>query len=210
MPQTTQHNAALMEASASEIADLIEHGGCPMVDISKMYVRAIQLLREYAALAAALQAKENYFVPDEKCKQEKCAQTTTGCRGRCALESATYTIALDVDNAKLPPPELTWLYTHCRAIGMTCKSDSEKWEHDMALFTSNLVADRVYLVKQIEELKQTIGAKQAEIDRLMLEYCPNEMTAEQTAEWATHQRPVSAEVDAQINEVVAAMKEQAK
>lgn len=39
---------------------------------------------------------------------------------------------------KLPPPELTWLYTHCRAIGMDCKSDSGKWEHDIALFTTNL------------------------------------------------------------------------
>lgn len=41
-------------------------------------------------------------------------------------------------NPKFPPPELTWLYTHCRAIGMTCKSDSGKWEHDIALFTINL------------------------------------------------------------------------
>lgn len=35
-----------------------------------------------------------------------------------------------------PPPELTWIYTHCRDIGMDCKSDSGKWEHDIALFTS--------------------------------------------------------------------------
>lgn len=38
--------------------------------------------------------------------------------------------------AALPP--LTWLYTHCKAIGMTCVSDSGKWEHDIALFTINL------------------------------------------------------------------------
>jgi hypothetical protein len=38
----------------------------------------------------------------------------------------------------LPPPELTWLYTHCRAIGMTCKSDSGKWEEDICLWTINL------------------------------------------------------------------------
>lgn len=33
-------------------------------------------------------------------------------------------------------------------------------------------------------------SQQAEIDRLMLEFCPNEMTPEQVAEWAKHQQPV--------------------
>jgi hypothetical protein len=47
----------------------------------------------------------------------------------------------------LPPPELTWLYTHCRAIGMDCKSDSGKWEHDIALFTIRQKA-------KIEELER--------------------------------------------------------
>lgn len=40
--------------------------------------------------------------------------------------------------AQVPTPELTWLYTHCKALGMNCKSDSGKWEHDIALFVSNL------------------------------------------------------------------------
>ena len=34
------------------------------------------------------------------------------------------------------------------------------------------------------------GAKQAQIDRLMLEYCPDEMTPEQMQEWGNNQRPV--------------------
>ena len=34
------------------------------------------------------------------------------------------------------------------------------------------------------------GAKQAQIDRLMLEYCPDEMTHEQMLEWGNNQRPV--------------------
>lgn len=34
--------------------------------------------------------------------------------------------------------ELTWLFTHCRAIGMVNKSESGKWEEDIALFTSEL------------------------------------------------------------------------
>lgn len=41
-----------------------------------------------------------------------------------------------------PPQNLVWLYSHCKAIGMDCKSDSGEMEHDIALFTANLVAER--------------------------------------------------------------------
>lgn len=61
---------------------------------------------------------------------------------------------------KLPPPELTWIYTHCRAIGMTCKSDSGKWEEDIALWTINLTerikeleAERDALAMQVVSAK---------------------------------------------------------
>ena len=33
------------------------------------------------------------------------------------------------------------------------------------------------------------AAKQAEVDALMLEYCPSEMSQEQLDNWAAHQRP---------------------
>ncbi len=36
---------------------------------------------------------------------------------------------------------------------------------------------------------QQLAAKQAEVDALMLEYCPNEITQEQLDNWAAHQRP---------------------
>lgn len=49
----------------------------------------------------------------------------------------------------LPDPALTWVYTHCRAIGMTCKSDSGRWEHDIALFTSNQQEDITKLRLQL-------------------------------------------------------------
>ena len=42
------------------------------------------------------------------------------------------------------------------------------------------------------QLKEQLAAKQAQIDRLMIEYCPDEMTDEQTAEWAKHQRAAPA------------------
>lgn len=37
---------------------------------------------------------------------------------------------------------------------------------------------------------QDMDAKQAKVDELMLEYCPDEMTKEQLDNWAKHQSPV--------------------
>ena len=39
------------------------------------------------------------------------------------------------------------------------------------------------------ELEQQLAFKQAEVDALMLEYCPSEMSQEQLDNWAEHQRP---------------------
>lgn len=50
----------------------------------------------------------------------------------------------------LPSAELTWLYSHCRAIGMDCKSESGLWEHDIALFTINQK-------QKIEELEEELA-----------------------------------------------------
>jgi hypothetical protein len=43
---------------------------------------------------------------------------------------------------------------------------------------------------QVEHLKRELGSKQADIDRLMLEYCPEEMTTSQLEEWGKNQVPV--------------------
>lgn len=45
----------------------------------------------------------------------------------------------------------------------------------------------------IASLEIAQDEKQAKIDALMLEYCPDEMTPEQTEEWGRNQRPVSDE-----------------
>jgi hypothetical protein len=42
---------------------------------------------------------------------------------------------------------------------------------------------------EYNQLKAEIASKQAEIDRLMLEFCPTEMTDEQIDNWAKHQVP---------------------
>jgi hypothetical protein len=57
-----------------------------------------------------------------------------------ALEFASWAVPSGVPTP--PPQALVWLYSHCRAIGMTAKSDSGKMEDDIALFTVNL-QDRV-------------------------------------------------------------------
>ena len=46
----------------------------------------------------------------------------------------------------------------------------------------------------VEKLERELQAKQAKIDRLMLEYCPDEVTPEQLHEWAIHQRLARKEV----------------
>lgn len=48
---------------------------------------------------------------------------------------------------------------------------------------------RIEAAHWIRRLHWHLRAKQAKIDRLMLEYCPDEMTAEQKAAWKQHQRP---------------------
>lgn len=49
---------------------------------------------------------------------------------------------------------------------------------------------RVYeLEAEVAKLKLEVASKQAKIDELMLEYCPDEMSKEQLDNWAKHQIP---------------------
>jgi len=41
--------------------------------------------------------------------------------------------------------------------------------------------------KQLDRNAEQLASKQATIDMLMLEYCPDEMTEEQVEEWKKHQ-----------------------
>jgi hypothetical protein len=47
------------------------------------------------------------------------------------------------------------------------------------------------LRNQVANLMNAVNVKQAQIDALMMEFCPGEMSAEQRAEWARNQAPVS-------------------
>ena len=51
-----------------------------------------------------------------------------------------------------------------------------------------------------EERNRAVMALQCKLDALMLEYCPDEMTEEQKAEWARHQQPASEEEQRAIDE----------
>ncbi len=61
------------------------------------------------------------------------------------------------------------------------------------------------LEAKLAEAQRDAGVKQAQIDRLMLEYCPDEMTPEQLAEWGRNQKPV--EDDGAIAALAAERKE---
>lgn len=50
-----------------------------------------------------------------------------------------------------------------------------------------LAAEVESLESEVARLKADAASKQARIDALMLEHCPDEMTPEQMAEWAAHQ-----------------------
>lgn len=67
--------------------------------------------------------------------------------------------------------------------------------------------DVAELQRENAELTLKLGEKQAEIDRLMLEHCPDEMTAEQIETWAKHQIPVDAKTQALIDRAAAPSKE---
>lgn len=50
-----------------------------------------------------------------------------------------------------------WLYTHCKAIGMECKSVSGRWDHDIALFTAKLKAERDAAQSRVRELEGVVA-----------------------------------------------------
>jgi hypothetical protein len=63
----------------------------------------------------------------------------------------------------------------------------------------------VWRNKAKESAEMDARAKQAEIDRLMLEFCPDEMTPEQMKDWAEHQQM---EEDSATDAALAKQKEQ--
>ena len=59
----------------------------------------------------------------------------------------------------------------------------------MSLLNERVVGNALLIEsqKRIEELERQNAELQSQIDELMLEYCPEEMTKEQLDEWGKHQ-----------------------
>ena len=60
-----------------------------------------------------------------------------------------------------------------------------------------LRAEVATLKEQLAAAVKDANSKQARIDELMLEYCPDEMMPEQIEEWAKHQVPDDSAIAAQ-------------
>ena len=60
--------------------------------------------------------------------------------------------------------------------------------HDLSGSLAEFSAQPLYAAYQ---LQAAVAEKQAIIDRLMLEFCPDEMTPEQIEEWKRHQVPAA-------------------
>lgn len=76
--------------------------------------------------------------------------------------------------------------THRLGIPCCCEFDDDG---ETILGMCSVHAETIRkLERENAELRKALGAKQAQIDSLMLEYCPDEMTQEQMGEWERHQR----------------------
>jgi predicted RNase H-like nuclease (RuvC/YqgF family) len=77
-----------------------------------------------------------------------------------------------------------------RATVTALIEEREQLKADLEAFrdgSEQMALAGIKMREEINNLKIKCSAKQAEIDRLMLEYCPEDMTAEQMKEWEEHQ-----------------------
>ena len=82
----------------------------------------------------------------------------------------------------------------CDMAARTERAEAELQGNSVDIFIeeARAVKEFIDMKERAERAEAELAAKQAHIDRLMLEYCPDEMTATQMAEWASHQRAAPA------------------
>lgn len=73
------------------------------------------------------------------------------------------------------------------------RSDTPRTDEEVASIMESRGAYGYVSVGFARQLERELAVKQAVIDRLMLEYCPDEMTPEQVLEWEKHQRGIEHE-----------------
>ena len=59
------------------------------------------------------------------------------------------------------------------------------------------------LSTRLAQAERERDSAQARVDALMLEFCPDEMTEEQTVNWARHQQRVPPDQEASLNAAIA-------
>ncbi len=80
-----------------------------------------------------------------------------------------------------------------RPVVNLCSFSSSPADLDpTAQANARLIADAPLILAEALRLRGEVAAKQARIDELMQEFCPDEMTDEQRAEWARNQRTLIA------------------
>lgn len=79
--------------------------------------------------------------------------------------------------------------------GMTTPTPIERWDSWREYIAGGGTASwpRDAFEALVEDYEDRLAAAQAKIDRLMLEYCPEEMTKAQIENWAAHQKAVEGE-----------------
>lgn len=100
-------------------------------------------------------------------------------------------------------PQASTTLEEAASHARVCSGLAEQYKSDPVLFAALTDAAAI-----IRDLRSAVAAKQARIDALMLEYCPDEMTPEQVAEWARHQRPVSEQAADAIDAAIDAARQQ--
>lgn len=63
----------------------------------------------------------------------------------------------------------------------------ERAKYEVQVFQRMALKTGEQLIAEVERLRLAAAAKQSEIDQLMLEYCPGDMTKAQITNWGDHQ-----------------------
>lgn len=90
-----------------------------------------------------------------------------------------------------------------KVFGKITKKDYQKLTGKMLSLQSRMIKEIENSYQDLRKTGNQLMAAQAKIDQLMFEFCPEDMTSEQVANWEAHQKPVGRELERKINQIVA-------
>lgn len=100
-------------------------------------------------------------------------------------EAATAEKDAEIERLKASSPNNAKRASECKTL--------EDWKFLASHLESQLLSNSFQYNSMADKRSAEIAALQARIDSLVLEHCPDEMTAEQKDEWAKHQVVISDE-----------------